>query len=101
MTISNSNLLDLLGKTVSFNDSAFEQRLTELSLPADYPKEFLDSARSGVVIQVCYGLDGNNSLCIAPKYPSDDGADYFDTQDMRDFKVHLFVESPKPLKTLD
>ena len=88
MTIADSNLLDLLGKTVSFNDSAFEHRLTELSLPADYPKEFLDSARSGVVIQVCYDLDGNHSLCIAPKYPSDDGADYFDIQDMRAFKVH-------------
>ena len=83
-----TTLLDLLGKTVSFNDSAFEHHLTELDLPFDFPKEFLNSARSGVVIQVCHGLDGNHSLCIAPKYPCDDGADYFDIQDMRAFKVH-------------
>lgn len=88
MTVSNTNLLDLLGKTISFNDSAFERSLTKLTLPSDYPKEFLNSFRTGVVIQVCHDLHGNHSFCVAPQYPSDDGADYFDIQDMRAFMVH-------------
>lgn len=87
MTVSHTTALDLLGKIVSFNDSRFEHRLNKLTLPGDYPKEFLDSFREGVVIQVCFDLEGDDFLCISPNYPDDNYAENYLLKDMKNLKV--------------
>lgn len=89
MTVLHTTALDLLGKTVSFNDSRFEHRLNQLTLPDDYPKDLLDSFREGVVIQVCFDLRGNHFLCISPNYPDDNYADNYLLKDMKNFKVKI------------
>lgn len=87
MTVSHTTVLDLLGKTVSFNDLSFEHKLTQLTLPDDYPKEFLDSFRQGLVIQVVFDLSGDHSLCLSSEYSSYDSAEYYLLKDMKNFKV--------------
>lgn len=88
MTVSHSNLLELLGKSVSFNDLSFEQQLARIALPTDYSVELLNSLRKGTVVQVCYDLTGNNSLCIAPNYPNEDTAEYYLFSDIKNFVIH-------------
>lgn len=87
MTVSHTTALDLLGKTVSFNDSRFEHNLNQLTLSDDYPKDLLDSFREGVVIQVCFDLEGNDFLCVSSDYPHDNEAENYLLKDMKNLKV--------------
>lgn len=87
MTNVDTKALELLGKTISFNDSRFEHNLNHRTLSDDYPKDLLDSFREGVVIQVCFDLEGNDFFCVSSDYPHDNEAENYLLKDMKNLKV--------------
>jgi len=56
MATANVSPICLLGRHVSFRDLHFEQMLLDMTIPPDYPPEFLSSIRSGQVTEFCIRL---------------------------------------------